>query len=115
MGTLSRISTRIFVLIIFSALLSLSQTTQAQCTFLNGDFESGTVSGWTTYIRTTTGGNFFNYADQQLSQRRGRQRPQNLPPPEGRPQRQSFPSLCPHPTDRSTVRRTPVVFLAVVI
>jgi hypothetical protein len=34
---------------------------KAQCTFTNGDFETGTLIGWTSYFRSNDIGNWYNY------------------------------------------------------
>ncbi|HSS22246.1 MAG TPA: DUF4214 domain-containing protein [Pyrinomonadaceae bacterium] len=61
MGTLARFSTRIFLLLIFTTTFSFSHHVQAQCTFTNGDFETGNLSGWTQYNRSNDVGNWYNY------------------------------------------------------
>ena len=39
----------------------LPRQAEAQCTFTNGDFETGTLSGWTKYFRSNNIGDWYNY------------------------------------------------------
>jgi hypothetical protein len=45
----------------FSLFLFPSTRAQAQCTFTNGDFETGTMTGWTVHTRTIGTANWYNY------------------------------------------------------
>jgi hypothetical protein len=56
-----RFSLKVALLLAISVFLWPSQA-QAQCTFTNGDFETGTLSGWTKYFRSQNAGDWFNYS-----------------------------------------------------
>ncbi|HXM36074.1 MAG TPA: hypothetical protein VN920_12860, partial [Pyrinomonadaceae bacterium] len=46
---------------IFLLILSIQICARAQCTFVNGDFETGTLAGWNVYNRSNDIGNWYNY------------------------------------------------------
>ena len=60
MKTLAPFTLKAALLLALSVFLWPSQA-QAQCTFTNGDFETGTLSGWTKYFRTQNVGDWYNY------------------------------------------------------
>jgi len=48
-------------LVTLSLSIPPSSRVQAQCTFTNGNFESGNLSGWTQFNRSNDIGNWYNY------------------------------------------------------
>jgi hypothetical protein len=61
MRNIIRFSLPVALFFVISASLLPSQV-QAQCTFVNGDFETGSLTGWTKYFRSQNVGDWYIYS-----------------------------------------------------
>jgi Domain of unknown function (DUF4214) len=63
MSTIAQLRFHVLKLsVVLIVLLAAPLAGQAQCTFTNGDFESGTLTGWTSYFRSNGIGDWYNYS-----------------------------------------------------